>query len=249
MTSTIHLVNISDLQLHENYDHNRLVRLQLKIMTDGFISDPLLVTKTNNHNFFVMDGVHRYHALSNAGYAYIPVQIFQAEEVNLSGWAHEIIIGSWAKKLQSHSLFNFYGQKPRDKIWIASYTNDLGQQKWIVPKKTIRNLLEHLDYWHMIVNFYKHLNINRISSDVVALPKPGYIRIDYPIWDMTNIQKVVAARRFLPPGTTRFIVKHRIQNLKTPLYLLEEAYANKIGLISCQQSQNYLSNQHLGNHL
>ena len=227
MMEALKFVPISHIHLHESHEESRLQALSDKITTDGYLQNPLLVTPMENNHYFVIDGVHRFNSLRLAGCARIPVQVVNPEQMQLSSWAHEVPAGEWLEGLYSNTAWEWRTGVNAETEWFACLLNANGTKDWVVPRKPLQHMDERLEHWHTIVNSYLgRMPLKRIASDTEELPVLGHVRFIYPTWTVKDIENAVAIKAVLPPGTTRFIVPNRLENLSIPLHLLMAHPAN-----------------------
>lgn len=84
-SSRIRVLPLEEIRPHEEYDSKILLRITNSLMTEGVIRDPILVDSENN---VILDGTHRYWALTRLGCRTAPVALYNysSPEVSIGCW-------------------------------------------------------------------------------------------------------------------------------------------------------------------
>ncbi len=72
----LRLLPAEDMVLHEHADEKRVVRLQTRLRTDGFLKNPPIVAPIpGTEKYVVLDGANRTSAVKRMGLPHILVQV------------------------------------------------------------------------------------------------------------------------------------------------------------------------------
>lgn len=85
LLTRIRIIPLEEMRPHEEYDSQILLKITNSLMTDGILHDPLLVDSENN---VILDGTHRYWALTRLGFKVAPVALYDysSPEVSIGCW-------------------------------------------------------------------------------------------------------------------------------------------------------------------
>jgi hypothetical protein len=108
----IRYLKIAELRPHEKTSQKNLAAVKQKILTRGYIKNPVVVDKSHN---IILDGHHRVKALSELGYKKIPVLLvdYQGGKIIVVSRRKQIKISKQLiiKKVLSGSLFPYKTSK------------------------------------------------------------------------------------------------------------------------------------------
>jgi len=84
-TSRIRVLPLEEIRPHEEYDPHILLKITNSLMMERVIHDPILVDSENN---VILDGTHRYWALTRLGCKAVPVALYDysSPEVSIGCW-------------------------------------------------------------------------------------------------------------------------------------------------------------------
>lgn len=84
-SSRIRMLPLEEIRPHEEYDSRILLKITNSLMMEGVLHDPLLVDSENN---VILDGTHRYWALTRLGCRAAPVALYDysSTEVSIGCW-------------------------------------------------------------------------------------------------------------------------------------------------------------------
>src|SRR5207248_2477418 len=89
----LRLLPTEALVLHEHADEKRVVRLETRLRTDGFLKNPPIVAAIpGTEKYVVLDGANRTSAVMRLGYPHLLVQVvdYNSDRVQLLTWHHLI---------------------------------------------------------------------------------------------------------------------------------------------------------------
>jgi hypothetical protein len=83
--SRIRVLPLEEIRPHEEYDPQILLKITNSLMLERLIHDPILVDSENN---VILDGTHRYWALTRLGCRAVPVALYDysSPEVSIGCW-------------------------------------------------------------------------------------------------------------------------------------------------------------------
>lgn len=81
----LRIVDVNNIEPHEQYIDKLLIKIKEKILKDGVFKDPIL---TDHSNGLVIDGTHRLLAMRELGFKYIPTLDFDylRDDIELGRW-------------------------------------------------------------------------------------------------------------------------------------------------------------------
>lgn len=221
--SSLRLVDINQLDLHEEHEPSRLNRTSEAIKKDGFLRHPVLAVPMKNGRYMVLDGVHRISALRLLGGKRVPLQVVDKTDFLWGTWDHQVACGDWLEE-----LFHFpniccskAGVTGTGKgVPLAEIVSDNGQSIFIF----LKNHDDLLHVWHKIVSAYsKNGAVLRLPHGIRFVPEKGKVLVKYQDIGFSWVEQAVMQGCVLPAGVTRCQVNGRLLNLKIPLhFVLEE---------------------------
>ncbi|NUK30487.1 ParB N-terminal domain-containing protein [Parageobacillus sp. VR-IP] len=221
--TSLKLVPINQLRLHEEYEPSRLEKTITQIRKDQFLRHPILVTKLNGGSYLVLDGVHRLSALRAIGCRKVPVQEVEKKDFSNTAWNHLISTGEWYEKMLNDSSLPWVREEKEGTIFVEGVSSE--NKSHFLYLEDIQSDL--LAYWHTVVSYYsKQYPVIRIPKEDEHLPPKGYVLIKYQPISYEAIEAYVTNGWTLPAGVTRFIINGRLLNLKVPLALLMDQSEN-----------------------
>ncbi|OCA84982.1 ParB N-terminal domain-containing protein [Pseudobacillus wudalianchiensis] len=218
MTS-LKLLPIHLLELHEDFEPSRLEKTMSGIEKDQFLRHPILATRLMNGRYLVLDGVHRFTSLKKMGCRTVPIQEVKEEEFTFSAWHHFVESGSWYDKLLYHSALPWTREKKEGSLFVEIITGK--DERHFLYKEDIAS--RFLESWHTVASSYtKHHEVRRIPPEAEFMCPMEGVLIKYGSLDYHSVAQYVLDGMKLPAGVTRFQVSGRLLNLQVPLALLKE---------------------------
>lgn len=124
----IKMMELSLLDIYEEFDRKKVEILKKKILLDGFFDRPIVVGQTEDFNI-VVDGNNRLQAIKELGYQCIPCLVLPYLDVDLTNNVH-FVNGDKITRLSEFSV------QTREKIIFDSYSHQ-DIINFIRDKKTI----------------------------------------------------------------------------------------------------------------
>ncbi|WP_243385601.1 ParB N-terminal domain-containing protein [Bacillus kexueae] len=221
IVSSLKLVPIDQMDLHEDFEPSRLEKTVEAIKRDDCIRHPILVTKLANGRYFVLDGVHRFMSLKKLQLETAPVQEVSMEDFTMTTWAHLVKKGEWFEEMIQHDNLPWKEAKKEGTPFIEVVAND--KERYYLYEEDIAPYV--LESWHKIVTRYsENQEVTRVPSDIETLLKNDEVLIKYSRLRYEAVEQIVMEGKKLPAGVTRFQVSGRILNLCVPLALLQKPH-------------------------
>ncbi|WP_053366313.1 ParB N-terminal domain-containing protein [Bacillus sp. FJAT-27245] len=219
IVSSLKLLPIDLVDLHEDYEPSRLGKIISSIENDQFLRHPIIVTRLSNNRYLVLDGVHRFTSLKKLGCTNVPVQEVGKDEFTFTAWNHLVKRGNWYKELLQNPKLPWVKERKEGSIFVEMVTNN-GERHYLYQNDIASHFLE---CWHTIVSSYtKQHRVIRVSQESEFMPQNEDVLITYGKLDYDSIAQYVVNGEKLPAGVTRFLVSGRLLNLKVPLALLKK---------------------------
>lgn len=163
----IEMMELSSLDIYEDFDRNKVETLKKKIKSDNYFDSPIIIGKEENLNI-VVDGNNRLQAIKELGYQCIPCLVLPYTEIDLTNNVH-FINGNKITRLSEFSnqtgkkiIFDSYSHRDiinliKDKKTIPS------GQTWHRPPFYVINMKIPLN--DMNINFDIGQHINKLIND------------------------------------------------------------------------------------
>ena len=219
VVSSLKLLPIDLLDLHEDYEPSRLEKTISSIEKDQFLRHPILATRLMNGRYLVLDGVHRFTSLKKIGCTKVPIQEVTEEEFTFSAWHHFVESGPWYSELLFNSNLPWVKDKKEGSLFVEMITGK--DERHFLYKDDIAS--HFLESWHTVVSSYtKYHAVTRVPQETEFTRPTNGVLIKYGALDYDLIARYVLDGKKLPAGVTRFQVSGRLLNLQVPLTLLKE---------------------------
>jgi cytidyltransferase-like protein len=140
----VRLVPIDSLLLYEEFDEQKVNKLVAKIGTEGVFHNPISIVKEN----IVIDGNNRLEALRRMAVKWVPVVMYDYNDIDLVGNVHYISGGKRTR--------------------LSEFAPEVGE-KIEYKKRTPREILEAVQNGTMIPNGE---TFHRVPHSVIRLPIP-----------------------------------------------------------------------------
>jgi len=233
----IKLIPIKDIIFHETEEPKRTKILEERIVSDGFLRNPVILGKIANGNskFLLLDGVHRVSALKKLGFNEAAAQIvnYSNRNVKVDAWCHLI------RNTCTEDLLARIGAIKNLKLEKANRE----KAKMLLEKKKIVCCLFFKNKDALIMKSNPELK-NRTSklvevvkvcydsSDVkrgtetettflLRTQKKSIAILRTPIYEKKEIVDLAFNNLRLPSGITRHIIPSRILGFRVDLGLLK----------------------------
>jgi hypothetical protein len=213
--SSLQLIDIDQLCLHEKSETDRLIKTSDSIQRDGFLRHPVLATKMKNSKFLVLDGVHRLSALKKLSCKRVPAQIMHPDSFTFHTWDHLVTAGTWMNQLVNET--NTKQQENQQGEHFLEFVDENNCRKVIFLSDHDE---ERLVKWHKTVSIYENQRIKRIPHGSCTVPDKGLILVANPNYTLYDLENIVQKEFLLPAGVTRVQAHGRLLNIQVPVSLL-----------------------------
>jgi len=233
----IRIVPIEKLMLHEMEEPNRARRLEERIVSDGFLKNPVIVGRVTNDDskFLLLDGVNRVSALKTLGFKDVAAQIvdYFDKDVRVLTWCHLIqdfdpqyllekvkdIEGVDLEKTGRKNARTLLKQK---KVVCCLFFRNKGT--FIIKSKN--DLKTRATKLADVVNIYSGSSIVHRTSEAEAefllrREKTATAVLTVPVYEKKDVINLAFNEVRLPSGVTRHILPWRALNLYVDLALLK----------------------------
>ena len=232
----IRIVPIEKLMLHEMEEPKRARRLEERIVSDGFLKNPVIVGRVTNDDskFLLLDGVNRVSALKTLGFKDITVQIvdYFDQNVRVHAWCHLIndfdpqYLLEKIKEIENVDLEKTNRKSARTLLKqkkIVCYL--FFQNKGIFIVKSKNDLKTRAAKLADVVNIYSNSSIVHRTSEAEAAfllrkQKTATAVLTIPVYEKKDVLNLALNEVRLPSGVTRHILPSRALNLYVDLALL-----------------------------
>jgi hypothetical protein len=219
---------------HEDVDPRRSERLSRRILEEGFLKNPPVVTEIpGGKRYVVLDGANRTVAFQITRIPHIVAQVVSYADpgVAVDTWYH-VVSGMPLDQFET-ALTQIYGMelvncRIEEARWkleteeaLAYIVCESGVRMVIPPKDRNRDLRLLTD----LVNAYKgQADIFRASNDIWTIQKPYYPEITalviFPRLRPADILHAAQNDYKVPSGITRHIIPSRALNINIPIGIL-----------------------------
>jgi L-serine kinase (ATP) / ParB family transcriptional regulator, heme-responsive regulator len=224
--SSLRLVNIGQLELHEDHEPSRLTATCAAIQDEGVLRHPLLAVQSSSGSYLVLDGVHRTKTLEALGCKRAPVQVVSPEEVILQSWVHQVSKGFWMSEVFEDPYLHITPLKKKETALLAEVEEADGNRLYIYPA-TGAGEKERMEAWRRLVKAYSSRHaVTRIPPDEAEPPAKGRVLVRHAPASLAMVKETVRRGEVMPAGVTRFIVPNRLLNVRVPLDFLTREKPN-----------------------
>ena len=220
---------------HESSDPRRVHKLSQRILEDGILKNPPIVSPIpNSEQYVVLDGANRASAFSYVGIPHIIAQLIRYDDP-------DVVVDTWYHVVSGLALTEFEKALVTidDMQLIACSLEEarraLAKQEavaYIVCENGVRKVClpkdERISTLHLlndIVEIYRgRSDIFRASNDIWEIQKPYYPEITalviFPRLKPNDIFEAALGQYKIPSGITRHIIPARALNINFPLAVL-----------------------------
>jgi len=218
--STLKLIEIEKICLHEAHECMRLLETSRAIEEDGMLRNPPLAVQMRDGRYLIIDGAHRTGSLHCIGCHRVPVQVVEEGEFKLEAWYHAVPVGEWLRTLQADSFLRFTEQREGEPV--AEMDQADGTTLFIYPAERPDKPINRLEAWHRIVMSYSSAHsVTRVAPSTPHVVQADTVLMRFPACHLSQLEEVVMTGNVMPAGVTRFTVPGRLLNLRIPLDLLK----------------------------
>jgi len=233
----IKVVPIKDLIFHETEDPKRTKRLEERIMSDGYLKNPVIVgrVKHDDSKLLLLDGMHRVSALRNLGFSDVVAQVvdYFNKDVKIDAWCH-LICDVNAQDLLAR--IRKIGNVSTTKTSRERATRMLQQKKVVcclffknkdvLAVRSRGDLKTRVSKLGEVVNlYYGCSNVKRGSEmeNVFLLEEheTATALVIPPVYAKKEIVSLASNGTRLPSGVTRHIILMRVLGFRVDLGLLK----------------------------
>jgi len=233
----IRIVPIEKLMLHEMEELKRTRRLEERIISDGFLKNPIIVgrVKCDDSKFLLLDGVNRVSAMKNLGFTDITAQIvdYFNRNVGVHAWCHLIHdfdpqdLLEKIKDIERVDLEKTNRKRARilleeKKIVCCLFFRN----KDVFIIKSRNDLKTRASKLADVVNVYSESSMVHRMSETEATfllrkQKTPTAVVIIPVYEKKDIVNLAFNGVRLPSGVTRHVIPSRALNLSVDLALLK----------------------------
>lgn len=227
---SLQVVSLEQVLLHENTDQRRVDRLKARLSTDGILSNPPIVIKTNSH-YVVLDGATRTEAFKQLNYPDIVVQVVSPDDgVDLHTWYHVIngltqpnlltLLAAIPEiEIKESNLQKVYSELYNGLCYLHTATGDIyiiNAAAHIKPFHALATLTEtYLSGIHVERTLNKKISTLRYEfPDMTAL-------VVFPEYTIDRVLHIAQSGQRMPAGITRFIIPGRVLRINADLDYLK----------------------------
>ena len=236
----LQMLPIEALVPHEDYDPRRIERLGQRILDEGCLKNPPIITPIpESERLVILDGANRVMAFAKLRIPHIVAQLVSYDDpgIILDTWYH-VVAGMPLDDFESAlSLVSKANLQPCTLLEARKALNDKAAIAYIVCESGVRMVASPTGYepgdLHILtdlVNAYKgQANIFRASNDIWEIQEPYYPGITalviFPRYQPEDILHAARNGYRIPSGITRHIIPARALNINIPLGILSADWA------------------------
>jgi len=233
---SLKITRIENILLHERVETDRADKLKTRIELSGMLQNPLICAALpDSEKLILLDGAHRYTALTMLKCRYVPVQIVDYDDpyLEIKKWRHLFLLGDekllfdtlelivdvriHIEKFSEHATFY-----PITPGFCAQVILKSGRSVLITGPKNIEakiGIINTLSSLYLPDNL-----VDRISYDDFDALENHYRKftglIIYPRFSKEEIIQIALNHHKLPTGITRHIIPKRALHVNLPLSML-----------------------------
>lgn len=230
----LEMISTNALIPHEEIDPRRTGRLVTRLLEEGLLKNPPVVTEIPDSDcYVVLDGANRTVSFQNAHIPHIVCQIVNYSDpgVVLDTWYH-VVSGLSLEELEKGLIENCEmdlvecsleqaRRSLRLETALAYIISENGVRKLVPPTQEIRDLR----LLNGLVQSYRgKADIFRASNDIWEIQKPFYPDITalvvFPRLQPADILHAARNDYKVPSGITRHIIPARALNINIPIGIL-----------------------------
>ncbi|OQY88759.1 MAG: hypothetical protein B6D39_10765 [Anaerolineae bacterium UTCFX2] len=228
------MLPVDALVPHEDIDPRRTDRLIKRVLEEGLLKNPPVVTEIpDSDRFVVLDGANRTISFQTAHIPHIVCQIVSYSDpgVMLDTWYH-VVSGMPIEELESGLIQNYKMELVECTLEEARKSLELETAlAYVISEKGVRKLIpstqkiRDLRLLNDLVRSYRgKADIFRASNDIWEIQKPFYPEIAalvvFPRLQPADILHAAKNDYKVPSGITRHIIPARAININIPIGIL-----------------------------
>lgn len=234
------IIPIDQICQHEMEDATRTRRLKERILADGHLKNPVVVSKIekDSQRYVLLDGLHRVEALRDIDSKDVVTQVvdYFNENIKICSW-WQLISGPTArevlKTIESISSLELEDVSDSD-LGALKHRNEAiaclilkNKQAFIIKGEKVRGLerkasilANMIDSLHM--SFEMHRVMDTEARIVFREQKNATAMLSFPVFEKDEIVRLAIGKSKLPAGITRHIIPWRALGLSVKLELLRD---------------------------
>ncbi|WP_273842824.1 ParB N-terminal domain-containing protein [Rubrobacter calidifluminis] len=213
----LRLVPGDRLVLHEAHDPRRLALLKERILAEGVQRNPIVVSPFGE-DYLVLDGAHRFRALSELGCGLVLVQLARPPAV-VESWGHLVLEDALREVLGELEGVELSGRS--DDPWLFSARFSGGEEIFVRPEKG--GVMREVGLlWELQRAYRADSPVRRVEPERAPDPAPGEALVRYRRFSPGELLDVVGQGEVLPAGITRFRIGERVLGVCFPLEKMED---------------------------
>lgn len=226
-TSRIRVLPLDEVRPHEEYDPQILLKITNSLMVEGVLHDPVLVDSENN---VILDGTHRYWALTRLGCRAVPVALYDysSPEVSIGCWYRCL---SRAPEISWETLINAPPGTMEEGVRAVALRE--GMLSMIFRDRSFTVAAKNFDIFeaYRLVSFFERALRGLDSglsfateSDALERLRQGEVEgvLAPPPIKKSEVVQAARAGRLFPIKSTRHVIKSRPIGIDVPLAMLKE---------------------------
>ncbi|OKP79486.1 hypothetical protein A3844_28580 [Paenibacillus helianthi] len=225
LKTSLKLLSVDNIKMHESFQATRLEITMSAISNEKILINPIVTTRINEHDYMIIDGVHRFLSLKELGFRTVACQIVEEDDVELTMWSHLVKAGAWLKDFTDKNVIRT--KKELGNQRYAFKITDSKQEVFYFYLIDDQKLMSFVEAMHSIIAKYSSKYFVRVSelskSEIIG----DDVLVEFYNISMKEINNIVSRKDQLPTGVTHFSVNNRLLNLKIPLEYMEPAASGR----------------------
>jgi hypothetical protein len=227
-TPELRIVPSDAPQAHEEHDTQRSTPLMERLKVADGMTNPPVVTQTEDGSYVILDGANRCYSFAALGYPHILVQVvsYFSGQVTLGTWNH--VVSRW----NVNALLEQIRELPDIQLHEGQHRDAIAHL--YIPNGPIYALLAPVQTTHernaalreFVRIYQKNAVLNRTPltepEDVWHLFSEANALVLFPAYEPHHIIDAAHHRAYLPPGISRHIVQGRALQVNYPMSILRD---------------------------
>jgi len=222
-TPDLRIIPADAPQAHEEHDTQRSIPLMERLESAETMTNPPVVTQTDDGSYVILDGANRCYSFAALGYPHILVQVvsYFSGQVELGTWNH--VVSRW----NANALLEQTEQLPDVQLQEGQHRAAIAHL--YIPNGPIYALRSPVQTTHernaalreFVRIYQKNAVLNRTPltepDDVWHLYSEANALVLFPSYEPHHIIEAARQRAYLPPGISRHIVHGRALQVNYPM--------------------------------
>lgn len=227
-TPDLRIIPADAPQAHEEHDTQRAIPLIDRLKHSETMTNPPIVTQTDDGSYVILDGANRCYSFVALGYPHILVQVvsYFSGQVELGTWNH--VLSRW----NVNALLEQTRQLPDIQLHEGQHRAAIAHL--YIPNGPIYALLSPIQTTHernaalreFVRIYQKNAVLNRTAltepDDVWHLYSEANALVLFPPYEPRHIIEAARQHAYLPPGISRHIVQGRALQVNYPMAVLQD---------------------------